>query len=196
MPAERSEDEKTTTEDPYSIWCRRLRASDRAAFEALFRAVYADLFRYAKSLTHDAVSAEDAVQEALLRLWIRRATLDPGRSLRALLYVTVRNLALDQERNSVKRQALLKTMDDQQRPPTPGDLTGARMLEARIHSWIAELPERRREAFRLSRFDGLSYAEIASVMGLSIKTVDHHIWLALQHLRRRLGQFEPDLLRP
>ena len=89
MPAERSEDEKTTTEDPYRTWCRRLRASDRAAFEALYRAVYTDLFLYAKSLSHDAASAEDAVQEALLRLWIRRATLDPDRSLRALLYVTV-----------------------------------------------------------------------------------------------------------
>ncbi len=196
MPSALSEDEKTTTEDPYAAWCRRLKASDRAAFEALFRAVYADLFRYAKSLTHDAASAEDAVQEALLRLWMRRTALDPGRSLRALLYVTVRNLALDQERNSAKRQALLKTMDDPQRPPTPGDTTGVRMLEARIHDWIAELPERRREAFRLSRFDGLTYAEIASVMGLSIKTVDNHIWLALHYLRRRLGQFEPDLLRP
>ena len=91
MPAALSADEKTTTEDPYKIWCQRLRTSDRTAFEALFRAVYADLFRYAKSLTHDAASAEDAVQEALIRLWIRRATLDPGRSLRALLYVTVCN---------------------------------------------------------------------------------------------------------
>ena len=196
MPAALSEDEKTTTEDPYDAWCRGLRASDRAAFEALFRAVYADLFRYAQSLTADAAVAEDVVQEALLRLWIRRAALDPARSLRALLYVTVRNLALDQQRNSAKRQTLLKTMDNRQRPPTPGETTGARILEARILSWIEELPARRREAFRLSRFDGLSYAEIADVMGLSIKTVDNHIWLALQHLRERLGQFEPDLLRP
>ena len=196
MPSAPSEAEKIEAEDPYVVWSRQLKASDRAAFEALFRAVYADLFRYAKSLTRDAASAEDAVQEALLRLWIRRATLDPARSLRALLYVTVRNLALDQERNSARRQTLLNTMDDQQRPPTPGDMTGARLLEAKIQGWIDEMPARRREAFRLSRFDGLSYAEIAGIMGLSIKTVDNHIWLALQHLRRRLGQFEPDLLRP
>ncbi len=196
MPPTLSEAEKTKTEDPFVIWSRRLKASDRTAYEALFRTVYADLFRYAKSLTHDAASAEDAVQEALLRLWIRRAALDPARSLRALLYVTVRNLALDQERNHAKRQTLLKGMDDQQRPPTPGDMTGARLLEAQIQGWIGELPERRREAFRLSRFDGLSYAEIASVMGLSVKTVDNHIWLALQHLRRRLSQYEPELLQP
>ena len=93
------------------------------------------------------------------------------------------NLTLDQERNSAKRQTLLQTMDDQQRPPTPGDMTGARMLEAHIHRWIAELPERQREAFRLNRFDGLTYAEIASVMGLSIKTVDNHIWLAERKTR-------------
>ena len=61
--------------------------------------------------------------------------------------------------------------------------------------WIDELPPRRREAFRLSRFDGLSHDEIARVMALTPKTVNNHIVLALQTLRERLAHFDPDAFR-
>ena len=52
------------------------------------------------------------------------------------------------------------------------------------------MPERRREAFRLSRYEGLSHEEIAPVMGLTPKTVNNHVVLALQHLRTRLRTYE------
>lgn len=183
-------------EQPFSEWCQRIRASDRQAFETLFAATSHSLFRYALRLTQQADQAEDIVQDVFLRLWIKRATLDPNRSLRTLLYVMVRNLAFAQERTAVKRQALLSDMDKPVTEPTPEEATQARLLGAHLRTWIQELPARRREAFQLSRFDGLSYEEIADVMGLSIKTVDNHIWKALRYLRQRLHTFDADLLQP
>lgn len=180
----------------FATWCAHLRVSDRQAFEALFATTSKPLFRYALRLTQQTDRAEDIVQDVFLRLWQKRTTLDPTRSLRTLLYVMVRNLALTQERTSVTRQALLSAMDAPQPPPSPEETTRARLLGAHIRSWVQELPVRRREAFQLSRFDGLSYEEIAAVMGLSVKTVDNHIWKALQHLRHRLHAFDADLLQP
>ena len=69
------------------------------------------------------------------------------------------------------------------------------MLGDRVRAWIGELPPKRREAFWLSRADGLSYAEIATVTGTSVKTVENHIGAALRHLRDRLARFAPDSLR-
>lgn len=185
-----------STDSTFSEWSQRLRASDRTAFQALFKATYPALCRYATGFTGDATVAQDLVQDAFLRIWNRRATLDPARSLQALLYVTVRNLALNHERTTAKRQTLLTTMDAPAPSPEPDAAVAADLLRERLQGWIREMPARRREAFQLSRFDGLSYEEIAGVMGLSVRTVEQHIRLALQHLRGRLREQEPELLRP
>ena len=70
----------------------------------------------------------------------------------------------------------------------------AKALDARLQAWIADLPDRQREALTLSRFDGLSHAEIADVMGVSPRTVNNHLVQALRTLRDRLHHFAPNLL--
>ncbi len=67
------------------------------------------------------------------------------------------------------------------------------MLGTRIHQWISELPPRQREAFQLSRYEGLSHQEIAQVMDLTSRTVSNHIMLALVYLRKRLHALESNL---
>jgi RNA polymerase sigma-70 factor (ECF subfamily) len=172
-------------------------SSGAGAYESLFRAAYPGLLRYAGALTHDEALAEDLVQEAFLRLWRQRAALDPERSLQAWLYVTVRNLALDHRRSVTTQRALRETLAPSAgSPAAPEAEAGTEALEARLRGWIDELPVRRREAFLLSRFGGFTYEEIARIMEVSVKTVDNHIWAALQHLRARLRAYEPDLLRP
>lgn len=180
----------------FALWSARIRDSDEAAFQALFEATYPSLHRYAQSLTKNTVLAQDAVQEAFLRIWRRRATLDPSRSLRALLYLAVRNLVFNEERTLLQRKKLLATMDPPAAPSRPDEHSHVEMLEAHMRRWIRALPQRRREAFQLSRYDGLSYQEIAHVMGLSVKTVERHIQLALRELRDRLRALEPTLLQP
>ncbi|MFU8813547.1 MAG: sigma factor-like helix-turn-helix DNA-binding protein, partial [Balneolaceae bacterium] len=61
--------------------------------------------------------------------------------------------------------------------------TGEGLLNRKIDRCIQKLPERQRQAFELSRFDGLDHDEIAYVMDVSVKTVNNHIVLALRFLR-------------
>jgi RNA polymerase sigma-70 factor (ECF subfamily) len=180
-------------------WCRRLTASDREAYAAVFEALYDPLFRYVRSLTHDPAAARDIAQDVFVRLWDARESLDPDQSLEAYLYRTARNLAYNHRRNNETRS---KKEDDVRRdsnvrpaaPSPPDEAAEGQWLEERLRTWIAELPDRQREALVLSRFEGLSHDQIASVMDISARTVNNHIVRALKRLRARVDDYEPDLL--
>ncbi len=173
-----------------------LAALDEAGFVALYTAYYPELLRYAERFLGDDTRAQDAVQEAFLRLWKRKAMIDPERSVRALLYKAVRNLVFNHKRDTLLHQTLLYTMDPAQSNPDPEALAGTTLIGEKINGWVRELPDRRREAFELSRFHGLRHDEIASIMGVATKTVENHILLALKFLRDKLNAFDPQLLQP
>jgi RNA polymerase sigma-70 factor (ECF subfamily) len=158
----------------------------------LFRALHEPLLQYAARLTRDDEAAYDVVQEAFIRLWEHRESLDSDRSLRAYLYTIVRNTAFthmeQRKRERARREPL--TAPAATSTPTIEDTLAARELRAHVRAWVEDLPPRRQEAFRLSRFDGLSHEEIAHVMGLAQRTVTHHIMLALRELRDRLATYQ------
>ena len=180
----------------FAVWSSRIAGSDRKAYTELFEATSGPLFRYALRLVHSEEIAEDLVQDAFLRIWQKRSELDPNRSLRAFLYTVVRNLALSHDRVLKNRKSLLAQMEHPVSPSSPEETVNTKWLGIRIRQWINELPDRRKEAFQLSRFDGLSYEEIANIMGVSIKTVDNHVWKALSHLKSRLETHDRELLIP
>ena len=111
--------------DDFSEWCRRLRASDRAAYAAVFEALYEPLFRYVRSLTADRAVARDLTQDVFVRLWDARESLDPSQSLKAYLYRTARNRAYNHHRNtetrSEKEDDIRRDADVQPAAPTPPD---------------------------------------------------------------------------
>lgn len=184
----------STTDDPYSDWARRLAAGDAGALRALFDAAHDPLVEYVGGLLRDDQAARDVVQDTFVRVWQHRATLDPARSLRALLYRTARNLAFNAVRDARTRARLLgdggeATPDDvlPWAAPDPVAEVEAGELAERVRAAIAALPERQREALTLSRFDGLTHEEVADVMGCSARTVNNHLVRALATLRARLG---------
>jgi RNA polymerase sigma-70 factor (family 1) len=153
------------------------------------------LVAYATTLTRDRASARDLVQEAFVKLWEAREHLDPARSLRSLLYQMVRNRGLNMMRNDQNRQELLVKHYEPAAPVMPDlDLDG-NQLRQRLDGWMEELPERQREALRLSRFEGLAHDEIAEVMAISPRTVNNHLVKALRHLRQRVATYAPHLLQ-
>jgi len=168
---------------------------DETAFEDLFRAYYPALVRYARRSISDETAGQDVVQEAFLRIWRNRQSIEEKQSIRTLLYLTVRNLIRNRYRDQARRKHLMGQYVIGSQVEHPSEAMQAGQLDSRIRAWIAALPERRREAFELSRYDGLTYKEIADVMDVSVKTVENHIRMALSDLRDRLRAYEPDLLR-
>ncbi len=173
--------------DPYPEWTRRLLASDHAALEAVFHDVHEALVAYARRMIADSAQSRDVVQVAFIRLWEHRHSLDPARSMRAWLFRTVRNEALTRLRDARNQARSLETWDEplQWRAPQPEALLEERELGQAMARWLDELPERQREAVRLSRFEGLSHEEIAEVMEIAPRTVNNHIVRGLQTLRAK-----------
>jgi RNA polymerase sigma-70 factor (ECF subfamily) len=180
----------------FRVWCRRVRDGDRAAFEAVFRNLHGPLLGYAGRFlaADDTEGGEDVVQDAFVRIWEGRERLDPDRSLKALLYQTVRNLALNRSRNSRTRAQLLAERYEapMRSVPAPDEGLSETRLRERLTEWIDALPDRQKEALRLSRFDGLDHKEIAEVMGCSPRTVNNHLVKALRTIRERLSDLADD----
>lgn len=172
---------------------RRLQRSDRAAYAEVFRRLHGPLVRYARRITRDEAAAYDVLQDVFMKLWEDRQTLTVKVSIKALLFTMVRNRALNSLRRNkwIAENTTVEEACDQQAYTVAGDETLATEdLRRHLNTWIAELPERRAEAFILSRHHGLKHSEIADIMGVSERTVDTHILLALRDLRARLDALQ------
>ena len=165
-----------------------IRQGDQGAFDTLFRAHYAALVRHAEGMLRRRDVAEELVQDVMLELWRRRETLVVDDSVRAYLFRATRNRALNHLRHEaiVRRSEPALVPDPESRPQADAVLVDAE-LDIAIRRAVAELPERCREVFELSRMRGLRYSEIATTLGISVKTVEAQMGKALRVLRERLA---------
>jgi RNA polymerase sigma-70 factor, ECF subfamily len=169
---------------------RRIRAGETSAFETLFHAHYGELCSFVRAQVGSADVAEEIVQDVLLRVWHNRSRLDPHQSLRQYLYRAARNHAL----NFLKRRRLETHWQSASNPttqnaPAADEAVREHELSTAIGQAVAALPERCRLIFLMSRDQGLSYTEIADVLGLSVKTVETQMGRALKALRANLAAF-------
>jgi RNA polymerase sigma-70 factor, ECF subfamily len=166
-------------------WVRRLRVGDEAAFEDAFRTYAPALCAFAFRYVGSRAVAEDLVQDLFLTIWRKREELDITGAVGSYLYTATRNRALNhlqrEQAGERFRVALLERLDASMSAGEEEMLTTMEMQRA-----LDELPERCGLIFRLSRQEGMTYAEIAASLGLSVKTVETQMGRALKRLRDRL----------
>ena len=169
----------------------RIRAGDEAAFERLFHTFYEDLCRFASQYVSASDVVKDLVQDVFFNVWERRRALDAQQSIQAYLYKAVRNEAL----KHLNRQRVRKQQGKPQQELRERSLQGSpeqalwnKELEAEAQKALDALPERRRRIFMLSREHDLTYAEIADLLDISIKTVETQMGRALGFLEKRLDE--------
>lgn len=171
----------------------RVRAGDVRAFEQLFRAHYEPLCRFAYRYLLDTGLAEDLVQDLFAHLWADRDRLELRGSVRAYLFAAVRNRALNlRKRQLVEHdwahdEALPDVRQLHRAPSSPDHALEIGERDARLRSAIESLPERCRMVMRLRWQEQMSHAEIATVMGISLKGVENQLSRGLQALRQRFA---------
>ncbi|WP_053093766.1 RNA polymerase sigma-70 factor [Rufibacter radiotolerans] len=163
--------------------------TDEARFmETLFRQYYTLLCRTAVRFTKDPDAAEDLVQEVFCKIWQNRETLEITSSFKAYLVRSVTNQAL----NYLEKQKRLVLSEDTSAfevsysVNTTMQLMEGKEMETRIQTALGTLPPQCRVIFEMSRFEELTYKEIADSLDLSPKTVENQMGKALRILRELL----------
>lgn len=143
----------------------------------------------ARYLLKDPAEAEDACQEAFVKLWNHRDAIDPGKIQPWLMKVT-RNTCLDRLR---RRRPTEELQDWQQSDPAPGPMQDVYRREqgSRLRKMIASLPEPYRSLVVLRDVHQHSYEEVAAALELNMPQVKTYLHRARRRLREQLAEVRP-----
>lgn len=157
---------------------------------------YGVLCGFAYKFTEDMDQAEELVQELFVQLWDKRETLVPNSSVKSYLFTATRNACLNHLKHQKVRAKFAEAVQAQPMPQMgdAGEALEAAELKARIELAIEDLPERCREVFVMSRYEGLKYQEIADKLQISARTVEVQVGKALKMMRDHLRDFLPVVL--
>ena len=150
-----------------------------SVYKALFRRYYPYLLFYATRLVGEE-EAEDIVQDVFVELWRRRDTVEIGDQIQAFLYRAVYTRALNVLKHRNVEDGYCAAMEE------INQRIEDRELRKEIYDAINELPDKCKEVFKLSYLHDMKNKEIADVLGVSLRTVEAHMYKALKYLRSRL----------
>lgn len=158
------------------------------AFNTLFRKYGSRLYYFAYGYLKSEPESEELVQEVFTKIWERRGDLKEDLSFRSYLFT----IAFNRIKKHFRRQAYLAGYIES---GLPGDIDMNTVheiyydsLKIYVNDLVKRLPDRRREIFIKSRFEGLSISEIADDMKISHKTVENQLTQALKYLRLNLSR--------
>jgi len=168
----------------------RICAGDAAAFEQLFRAYHVELRDFAARYVGSTSTGEELVHDLFVMIWARRAEWQVHGSLRGYLFSAVRNRAVSEIRRAILerrwRDSPEHAVEAERHDENPAERNLEREERIRLVARVLEeLPERCRIAVTLRWHRQLSYAEIAEVMGIAIKTVEIYLTRGANALRTR-----------
>lgn len=170
-----------------------LRSGNQKSFEMLFTQWYAPLCGYAYSILADSDEAKDIAQRVFCKLWDQRAEIEIHTSLKSYLYRMAHNDCMNKikerrvragHHQNIAYASVAEANDTENR-------ISQNELQQQIYEAIESLPPRCKEVFKLSRFERLSYAEIAGRLNISANTVETQMVKALRFLRERLRDYLP-----
>ena len=163
-----------------SILQSQVAVGDTRAFRQIFDALFSNLTKFSFSFVHSKEAATEIVDELFVQLWVKRADIMKINDLRVYLYTATKNASLNYISKKAK-QIELEPYENLQVQMTdvvsPEQIMITKEMLQKIKEAIDSLPPRCKLIFKFVREDGLSYSEVAEILGLSIKTIDSQIEL-------------------
>ncbi|WP_164735201.1 RNA polymerase sigma factor [Pseudoflavitalea rhizosphaerae] len=169
----------------------RVARGDEQAFRIVFQQYWPRVYSVALIFAKSPEVAEDAAQEVFAHLWMKKELLKEVREFKAYLLTAARNHIL----NKLRREVFTGTFDEYLKEYFADSLSDpAASLELKeashiIEAGISQLTPQQQKVFKLSRFQGLTHAEIAVATGLSQRTVKNYMVSAILSLRNYLDKY-------
>lgn len=171
----------------------KVKNNDQEAFEVLYHRYFAQLSRYAYKRLREEDLTEELVQDVFIEFWKKRATLDSNGNIAGLLFAILRNKALHELRARMIQNKHMEAythlrMNDS--PVENAESLYEQEVRKKMETAIARLSPQCKEAFTLSRYELLSYKEIAARMNISVNTVEKHVGKALIIMRQEFRDYQ------
>lgn len=156
-------------------------------FLEIYRAFYGKVFTFVLSLVRSKANAQDITQNIFMKLWKNRKNLEHIKSMDDYLFILSKNACMDYFRKASRKKEISTDVFDEfllsRIVSSPEKQIDALSDIEELRHVIDSLPSKRRDIFIMSRFDGLSNDEIASILGVSKKTVENQISLATKKIK-------------
>ncbi len=167
---------------------RSLSKGDLLAFNTLYFYYSSRLYYFALGYLKSKAEAEELVQEVFTIIWEKRADLKEELSFKSFLFTISFNIIRKHFRARTYLSEYFKTVINDDLDLETLDKITYDSLYKYITDIVDQLPERRKEIFIKSRFDGLSIKEISEILHISHKTVENQLTDALKFLRKNLNR--------
>lgn len=173
--------------------------TEQSLFAKLFEQYKEPFTRFANSFVRDMVVAESLFVDALVDYWQRRELLPEDTNVPSYILTSLRNKALNYMRHQRVRHSAAEYMKSKAqkeldfRISSLGNLTIEQLFADEIRDIVGKtiesMPQQTRRIFEMSRFESRKNAEIAKILGVSVKTVEFHITKMLKVLRENLKDY-------
>ena len=172
-------------------WFHRISEDDPAAFDELFRAKYTGLVRFAGLFLTDSGKAEEVVSDVFVEIWLHRQSLSSVDHPITYLYVSVKNRCLNAKRTATRMVSIEEETAVSQSAATETPLS--RMedneLSANLRAIVEQLPDQQKTVFKMIREQELTAKQTAQILHLSQRTVETHLYKAIQQLEAEITAY-------
>jgi len=170
---------------------RKISEGSEDAFKAVFNEYYSRLVVFAQNYIDNFEDAEEIVQQLFYSLWLKKDKLKIELSVKAYLYNAVRNNCYDYLKHQKVKSLYARRINQETKSQNikfHNELISKETAKIILDA-IESLPEKTKKIFKMNRFDGLKYKEIAEALEISPKTVENQMGTALKKLRNLLKNY-------
>lgn len=179
MPAMPSENELREIQRRIAVY------DDEKAYKELFFLFYKALSQFAFSFVRSREMAEEIVSDVFINIWKGRKHLQEIDNLKTYLYISTKNISLkyllkQQKQVAIAIDALTIELESQDIHPDQMMITAD--MVSKITAAVNQLPPRCKLVYKFIKEDGLRYKEVASILSISVKTIDNQLAIALKKI--------------
>lgn len=168
-----------------------LQNGNHKAFEEVFLTYFDKVKFLLNGLLKSESDAEELAQDIFVKLWINRQSIDTNKSFNSYLYTIARNAALNYLKHKLVEENFKNNFNgvDAEQADSSDEILFAKEINLLIEMAVCRMPVQRKRIYQMSREKDISNNGIAEELGISKKTVENQLSLALQEIKRVISAF-------